>query len=122
MSLVKSIVTLAGLVVLAACVPMWPLFGQEQTSLNDSPWKVAPQCDVSETGEMLSAPGYNSEKWLAAHVPGETKRVTIEYAAASVGGETPNVEVECWNNFPHPTPTKPAPLPEQVKKQVLPTS
>jgi hypothetical protein len=54
--------------------------------------------------------------------PGETKRVTIEYTAASAGGETPKVEVECWNNFLHPTPVKPAPLPEPVKKPAQPTS
>ena len=49
-------------------------------------------------------------------VPGETKRVTIEYNPAKVDSQTPKVEVECWNNFPHPTPTKPAPTPEPVKK------
>ena len=49
-------------------------------------------------------------------IPGETKHVTIEYNPADAGGETPKVEVECWNNFAHPTPVKPAPLPPPAPK------
>jgi len=50
-------------------------------------------------------------------VPGETKHLTIQYHAANAGGETPKVVVECWNNFPHAAPVKPASLhaPEQRK-------
>ena len=40
------------------------------TSLNNSPWKVAPQGNVTETGEQLSTPGYAAGAWLTAHVPG----------------------------------------------------
>jgi hypothetical protein len=46
-------------------------------------------------------------------IPGETKHVTFEYNPADAAGETPKVEVECWNNFTHPTPTAPPPLPEK---------
>jgi len=49
-------------------------------------------------------------------IPGETKHLTIEYNPADAGGETLKVEVECWNNFPHPPPTKPAPLPTPAPK------
>jgi hypothetical protein len=49
-------------------------------------------------------------------VPGETKHVTIEYNPVNADGKTPKVEVECWNNYPHPMPTKPVPTPEPVKK------
>ena len=44
-------------------------------------------------------------------VPGEAKHLTIEYNPVNASGETPKVEVECWNNLPHPTPKKPAPSP-----------
>jgi len=47
-------------------------------------------------------------------IPGETKHITIEYNPVDAGGETPKVEVECWNNFTHPTPTAPPPLPEKA--------
>jgi len=49
-------------------------------------------------------------------IPGETKRITIEYHAADAGGEKPKVVVECWNNFPHPMPTKPAATPTPTPK------
>ena len=42
----------------------------EKVSLNNSPWKLAPQGDVKEAGEQLSIPGYVDYKWLTAHVPG----------------------------------------------------
>ena len=41
-------------------------------------------------------------------IPGETKQVTVEYDPVNADGKTPVVAVECWNNVPHPTPTKPA--------------
>jgi len=49
-----------------------PLMAQDGsvTSLNNSPWKVAPQGNVTETGEQLSTPGYAAGAWLTAHVPG----------------------------------------------------
>ena len=52
-------------------------------------------------------------------VPGETKRVTIEYNPANVGSETPKLEVEIWNNAPHPTPQKPPPLPPEPPRKKL---
>jgi len=47
-----------------------PVQAQERASLNNTPWKVAMQPDVKETGEQLSTPGFAADKWLPAHVPG----------------------------------------------------
>jgi len=56
-------------------------------------------------------------------IPGETKCITMEYNPLNAGGEIPKVAVECWNNFPHPTPTKPAPAPgTRVTAPVKPAS
>jgi beta-mannosidase len=51
---------------------------QEQTSLNGSPWKLASQADVKETGEQISAPNYPATKWYPATVPG-TVLTTLVY-------------------------------------------
>jgi len=47
--------------------------------------------------------------------PNETKHITIEYNPANAGNEKLKVEVECWNNVPHPTPVKPGPMPDPKK-------
>ena len=31
-------------------------------------------------------------------LPGETKRVTLEFDPASAGGKPPRLDLECWNN------------------------
>ena len=67
MNIAKSI-----LIVQALCVLSCSLFAEEAavTSLNNTPWKVAPQGDVKATGEQLSSTGYSGGKWIPAHVPG----------------------------------------------------
>ena len=81
---------------------------------------IRPKLVKPGTGEQV-LPVFMSDSYFSL-MPGATKKVTLEYAAADAGAEAPKVEVECWNNFPHPTATKPAPLPEPAKKPVLPTS
>lgn len=39
-------------------------------SLDGGGWMVAPQADVSGTGEQISAPGFAADKWVKATVPG----------------------------------------------------
>lgn len=75
---------------------------------------IRPKPVKADSGEQV-LPVFMNDGYFSL-VPGETKRVTIEYAPANADGKTPKVEVECWNNFPHQAPTKPAPLPEPVKK------
>ena len=69
------------------------------------------------TGEQL-LPVFMNDGYFSL-TPGETKRVTIEYRATDAGGAMPKVEVECWNNSPHPTPQQPTPTPA-VGKPLLP--
>jgi hypothetical protein len=42
-------------------------------------------------------------------VPGETKHLTIQYDRASAGGQDAVLAVECWNNYPKPSPQAPDP-------------
>jgi hypothetical protein len=48
----------------------WQALAQEQTCLNGSPWKLASQVDVKDTGEQISAPNYPAPQWYPATVPG----------------------------------------------------
>jgi hypothetical protein len=66
------------------------------------------------TGEQV-LPVFMNDGYFSL-MPGESKHVSIEYNPANAGGETPKVEVECWNNFPHPKPKEPAPLPTKEDK------
>jgi len=75
---------------------------------------IRPKPVKPSTGEQV-LPVYMNDGYFSL-IPGETKHLTIEYNPAQAGGEKPKVEVECWNNFPHPAPVKPAPLPVPVKK------
>ena len=42
-------------------------------------------------------------------LPGETKHLTIQYDRASAGGQDAALAVECWNNYPKPSPQAPDP-------------
>ena len=46
--------------------------GQDNSisSLSGGSWKLAPQSDVPESGEQISAAGFSTASWLAAQVPG----------------------------------------------------
>lgn len=79
---------------------------------------IRPKLVKPGNGEQV-LPVYMNDGYFTL-VPGETKHITIEYNPASAGGEKTKLEVECWNNFLHPKPTKPAPLPAPVKKSALP--
>jgi beta-galactosidase/beta-glucuronidase len=57
------------IVILAVYTLSWAA-AQGQFSLNSSPWRLAAQADVAETGEQISAPGYAADKWYPAVVPG----------------------------------------------------
>ena len=58
------------LIIMAVGALAWAVSAQEQTSLNDSPWRLAAQADVKGTGEQISAPSYTADKWYPATVPG----------------------------------------------------
>ena len=79
---------------------------------------IRPKLVKPGNGEQI-LPVYMNDGYFSL-VPGETKRITIEYSPVSNGGEKPKLEVECWNNFPHPEPMQPAPLPAPVKKPAVP--
>jgi len=82
-------------------------------------FSIRPKPVIPSTGGQV-LPVFMNDGYFSL-VPGETKRITMDYNPASAGGETPKLVVECWNNFPHPTPVKPAPLPpEPIKKQPVP--
>jgi len=76
---------------------------------------IRPKPVKPSTGEQI-LPVFMNDSYFSL-VPGETKRVTFEFNPANAGGEKPTVVVECWNNVPHPAPTKPAPLPVENKKR-----
>ena len=42
----------------------------ETASLDSSPWQLAPQAEVAETGQQISTPGYHVGVWLPTQVPG----------------------------------------------------
>ena len=44
--------------------------GSEVTSLAGDAWKVAPQAEVTATGEQISTRGFAAEAWQTAQVPG----------------------------------------------------
>ncbi len=60
----------SALILLAFCALACAVLAQTQTSLNNGPWKLASQADVTETGEQISAPSYATDKWYPATVPG----------------------------------------------------
>jgi len=72
------------------------------------------------TGEQV-LPVFMSDGYFSL-IPGETKRITIDYFPASCGGETPKLEVECWNNFSHPKPKEPAQLLTKEEKAASATT
>ena len=44
--------------------------GSEVTSLSGGAWKIAPQAEVTATGEQISTRGFAAEAWQTAQVPG----------------------------------------------------
>ncbi|MEI6491621.1 MAG: hypothetical protein WCO94_03650, partial [Verrucomicrobiota bacterium] len=56
----------SALTILAACALSLPALAQEQTALNGSPWKLASQADVKETGAQISSPDYPGSKGYPA--------------------------------------------------------
>ena len=80
---------------------------------------IRPKPVIPSTGEQV-LPVYMNDGYFTL-MPGETKAITMEYHPRNTNGEKPQLVVECWNNTPHPTPTKPAPLPpEPIKKPAPP--
>ena len=51
---------------------IWTASGQENSIsfLSGGSWKLAPQSDVPESGEQISATGFSTATWLVAQVPG----------------------------------------------------
>jgi hypothetical protein len=79
---------------------------------------IRPKLVKPGTGEQV-LPVFMSDGYFSL-MPGDTKHITVGYNPANVGGEKPELELECWNNFPHPIPTKPASLPTPANKPVTP--
>ncbi len=70
------------------------------TSLNHGPWKLAPQPDVKETGEQISAPGYVADKWLAAQVPGTAFGAYVNAGVEkepAAGGDISSTNIKKFN-------------------------
>lgn len=65
-----------GVILAAALLPAFILphsakaQGGEIVSLSGSAWRIAPQADIPETGEQITAQGYRATGWIAAQVPG----------------------------------------------------
>ncbi len=81
---------------------------------------IRPKLVEPGSGDQI-LPVYMNDGYFSL-VPDETKHLTIEYNPVNTDGEKPKLEVECWNNFAHPVPLKPAPLPAPVKKLATPKS
>jgi len=68
---------------------------------------IRPKLVKPGSGEQV-LPAHMSDGYFSL-LPGETKKLTIDSSPANAGKEASKVEVECWNNFPHPQPKEPAP-------------
>jgi hypothetical protein len=51
---------------------LWAVHGQEKdvVSLSSGTWKLAPQAEVTQTGEQISTAGFPTDSWLGAQIPG----------------------------------------------------
>ena len=74
---------------------------------------ILPKLVKPRNGDRV-LPVYMNDGYFSL-VPGETKRMSMEYNTVEAGSEKPKIVVECWNNAPHPTPKKPAPLVQKEK-------
>ncbi len=74
---------------------------------------IRPKLVKSANGEQV-LPVHMNDSYFSL-LPGETKRLTVDYSSTRAGTDTPKVELECWNNIPHPTPKEP-PLPPVKEK------
>ena len=75
---------------------------------------IRPKPVRPSTGEQI-LPVYMNDGYFSL-MPGETKHLTIDYLPSDAGNETPKLEVECWNNFPHPKPKEPPPPPTKEER------
>jgi len=73
---------------------------------------IRPKPVKPSTGDQV-LPVFMNDGYFSL-IPGATKHITIEYNPLNAAGEKPKVEVECWNNAPHPIPQKPAPVPRSA--------
>ena len=62
----KSLAALAA----SLCLPILAHAAAAPVALNGGGWTVAPQAEVSATGEQISAPGFTADHWVKATVPG----------------------------------------------------
>jgi hypothetical protein len=66
-----SVIVLSVYAVLAGVSPAWYSCNSIASAAGISnAWKLAPQADVSESGEQISTPGYAAASWIDAQVPG----------------------------------------------------
>jgi hypothetical protein len=61
---------IVGLFAASATLPSARADSKDVVSLSTGNWKVAPQMEVTQTGEQVSLPGYRAGAWVAAQVPG----------------------------------------------------
>ena len=87
---IRSLLILLNLFALSATVVAGG--AGEKFSLNNNPWKVAPQSDVKETGEQISISTHAADKWLVAHVPGTA---FVDYVLAGAEPD-PNFGENVW--------------------------
>ena len=66
------------------CLPVFAHAASAPAALDGDHWTVAPQAEVSGTGEQISAPGFAADKWVKAKVPGT---VLEAYVAAGIEKE-----------------------------------
>ena len=66
------------------CLPVFAHAAAPPVPLDGDAWSVAPQAEVSGAGEQISAPGFTTDKWVKASVPGT---VLTAYVAAGIEKE-----------------------------------
>ena len=70
MNTARSVQKLLAALAASLCLPVLAHAAAAPVALDGDGWTVAPQAEVSATGEQISAPGFTADKWVKAKVPG----------------------------------------------------
>src|ERR1700761_3491992 len=69
--------------IVIACLCLWISPVNAQRSVTNLKWKLAPQIDSVYTAAQVASPGFNTNSWIPAIVPG-----TVFYAYVKAGKES----------------------------------
>ena len=70
MNTIRAVQKLVATLAASLWLPVLAHAAAAPVALDGDGWMVAPQAEVSGSGEQISAPGFNTDKWVKAKVPG----------------------------------------------------